>query len=346
MVHGRFSAAAPWWQDVARFRIPVLGIAARRWGIWVAVLFQMVGLQRADGRPPGRDGGAELSPPGRNGWSRTRPLRTEMATLRTEMVEQFAALRAELVAEMASLRKDLGERLTRLEARMKVLLESRAPGSAAEPGEAPSDRPRRTVESAVAASAVAAQGGSGRGFPPAAPARSDGGSGVIRVAYLAQKGEKKSVRFPSGEVGRFFPRPPPHHLDGKEFIPCPHPRRTQRRIRPAAPLPAPLPAPYTGAMANGRPVAAAPWWQDVVRFWVPVLGIGGAVLVQMVGQQRQMGELRSELTAQDGDPANRDGGAERGPAVRDGYAANRDGGAERSPPGRVDGGDVRPCGRS
>ena len=122
MVQGRFSAAAPWWQDVARFRIPALGIGFAALGVWVAVLFQMVGLQRQMG---------ELR----------SELTAQMTTLRTEMVEQNAALRAELVAEMASLRKDLGERLTRLEARMKVLLESRAPGSAAEPGEAPSDRP-------------------------------------------------------------------------------------------------------------------------------------------------------------------------------------------------------------
>ena len=140
MVQARFSAAAPWWQDVARFRIPVLGIGGAALGIWVAVLFQMVGLQRQMG-----DLRAEMVE--QNSALRAEmveqnaTLRTEMATLRTEMVEQFAALRAELVAEMASLRKDLGERLTRLEARMKVLLESRAPGSAAEPGEAPSDRP-------------------------------------------------------------------------------------------------------------------------------------------------------------------------------------------------------------
>ena len=107
----------------------------------------------------------------------------------------------------------------------------------------------------------------------------------------------------------------------------------------------PLPTPYTGAMANGRPVAAAPWWQDVVRFWIPVLGIGGAVLgvgaavlFQMVGMQRQMGEVAVRNGRADRSPADRDGGAERSPA-------NRDGGAERSPPGRVDGGDGDPPGR-
>ena len=140
MVQGRFSAAAPWWQDVARFRIAVLGIGGAALGVWVAVLFQMVGLQRQMGELRS-ELTAQMTTLQTEMVEQNAALRTEMATLRTEMVEQFAALRAELVAEMASLRKDLGERLTRLEAHMKVLLESRAPGSAAEPGEASSDRP-------------------------------------------------------------------------------------------------------------------------------------------------------------------------------------------------------------
>ena len=59
-------------------------------------------------------------------------------------------------------------------------------------------------------------------------------------------------------------------------------------------------APYTGSVVNGRITASAPWWQDVVRFWVPMLGIGGAVLLQMISVQRQVGELRTDMAAQIG----------------------------------------------
>ena len=151
MVQGRFSAAVPWWQDVARFRIPVLGIGGAALGVWVAVLFQMVGLQRQMGELRS-ELTAQMTILQTEMVEQNGGLRTEMveqiAALRAELVEQNAALRAELMAEMATLRTeltaqmtDLGERITRLEAPMKVLLESRAPGSAAEPGEAPSDRP-------------------------------------------------------------------------------------------------------------------------------------------------------------------------------------------------------------
>ena len=68
---------------------------------------------------------------------------------------------------------------------------------------------------------------------------------------------------------------------------------------PAA-VAAPAPAPYTGSVLNGRITASAPWWQDVVRFWVPMLGIGGAVLFQMISVQRQVGELRTDMAVQIG----------------------------------------------
>ena len=68
---------------------------------------------------------------------------------------------------------------------------------------------------------------------------------------------------------------------------------------PAA-VAAPVPAPYTGSVLNGRNTASAPWWQDVVRFWVPMLGIGGAVLLQMISVQRQVGELRTDMAVQTG----------------------------------------------
>ena len=68
---------------------------------------------------------------------------------------------------------------------------------------------------------------------------------------------------------------------------------------PAA-VAAPAPAPYTGSVLNGRITASAPWWQDVVRFWVPMLGIGGAVLFQMISVQRQVGELRTDMAVQTG----------------------------------------------
>ena len=68
---------------------------------------------------------------------------------------------------------------------------------------------------------------------------------------------------------------------------------------PAA-VAAPAPAPYTGSVLNGRITASAPWWQDVVRFWVPMLGIGGAVLLQMISVQRQVGELRTDMAVQIG----------------------------------------------
>ena len=68
---------------------------------------------------------------------------------------------------------------------------------------------------------------------------------------------------------------------------------------PAA-VAAPAPAPYTGSVLNGRITASAPWWQDVVRFWVPMLGIGGAVLFQMISVQRQVGELRTDMAVQNG----------------------------------------------
>ena len=68
---------------------------------------------------------------------------------------------------------------------------------------------------------------------------------------------------------------------------------------PAA-VAAPASAPYTGSVLNGRITASAPWWQDVVRFWVPMLGIGGAVLLQMISVQRQVGELRTDMAVQNG----------------------------------------------
>ena len=140
MANGRPVAAAPWWQDVVRFWVPVLGIGG-------AVLVQMIGQQRQIGELRS-ELTAQMATLRTEMVEQNATLRSEMATLRTEMVEQNAALRAELTAEMATLRTeltaqmtDLGERVTRLEALIEVLLESRAPGSVAEPGEASADRP-------------------------------------------------------------------------------------------------------------------------------------------------------------------------------------------------------------
>ena len=55
-----------------------------------------------------------------------------------------------------------------------------------------------------------------------------------------------------------------------------------------------------GERIGERIAVPAPWWQDVVRFWVPVLGIGGVIVFQMVALQRQIGDLRAEVTAQMG----------------------------------------------
>ena len=74
---------------------------------------------------------------------------------------------------------------------------------------------------------------------------------------------------------------------------------TSPKNAPAA-VATPAPAPYTGSVLNGRITASAPWWQDVIRFWVPMLGIGGAVLLQMISVQRQVGELRTDMAVQTG----------------------------------------------
>ena len=66
------------------------------------------------------------------------------------------------------------------------------------------------------------------------------------------------------------------------------------------PVAAPAPASYTRSVSSERTAAFAPWWQDVVRFWVPVLGIGVLVMFQMLGIQRQIGDLRADLQGEIG----------------------------------------------
>ena len=107
MVNGRIAASAPWWQDVVRFWVPMLGIGG-------AVLLQMISGQRAVGE-----------------------LRTDMAVQSGALREEIGTLRSELEGEIATLRNDLGERIARLEALMEILLEGRAQDSAPEPGTRP-----------------------------------------------------------------------------------------------------------------------------------------------------------------------------------------------------------------
>ena len=44
-----------------------------------------------------------------------------------------------------------------------------------------------------------------------------------------------------------------------------------------------------------RVVAAPPWWRDLVRLWVPVLGFGGMLMFQLVGLQREIDGLRADF---------------------------------------------------
>ena len=71
-------------------------------------------------------------------------------------------------------------------------------------------------------------------------------------------------------------------------------------IPPAETVAAPRPAPYTAEMDIGRPVPV-PWWREAVRSWVPVLGIAGVLVFQMVSLQRQIGDLRTDFHREMGD---------------------------------------------
>ena len=44
-----------------------------------------------------------------------------------------------------------------------------------------------------------------------------------------------------------------------------------------------------------RVVAAPPWWRDLVRLWVPALGLGGVMLFPLVGLQREIDGLRADI---------------------------------------------------
>ena len=100
MLNGRITASAPWWQDVVRFWVPMLGIGG-------AVLLQMISVQR------------------------------QVGELCTDMAVQIGTLRSDVQGEIATLRNDLGERIARLEALTEILLECRAQDSTPEPGTRP-----------------------------------------------------------------------------------------------------------------------------------------------------------------------------------------------------------------
>ena len=68
----------------------------------------------------------------------------------------------------------------------------------------------------------------------------------------------------------------------------------------AEPVAARGPAPYTADMDIGRR-ASVPWWREAVRSWVPVLGIAGMLVVQMVSLQQQIGDLRTDIQREMGD---------------------------------------------
>ena len=61
----------------------------------------------------------------------------------------------------------------------------------------------------------------------------------------------------------------------------------------------PPPAPYTGPVGGDRNGARGAWWREGARSWIPMLAIGVTLLVsiqsQMLGMQRQVGELRVEF---------------------------------------------------
>ena len=136
MVNGRITASAPWWQDVVRFWIPMLGIGG-------AVLFQMISVQRQVGE-------LRTDMAVQNGALREEigtlrnDLQGEISTLRTEMASRTATLREEMATLRSDVQEqisDLGERIARLEALMEILLEGRAQDAAPEPGDSSADHP-------------------------------------------------------------------------------------------------------------------------------------------------------------------------------------------------------------
>ena len=54
-------------------------------------------------------------------------------------------------------------------------------------------------------------------------------------------------------------------------------------------------APYTAVMDGERASSSVPWWKEAVRSWVPVLALAAVLVFQMVGLQRQIGDLRAEI---------------------------------------------------
>ena len=55
------------------------------------------------------------------------------------------------------------------------------------------------------------------------------------------------------------------------------------------------PAPYTGVMPAERAASPLPWWKEAVRSWVPVLALAAILVFQMIGLQRQIGDLRTDI---------------------------------------------------
>lgn len=66
------------------------------------------------------------------------------------------------------------------------------------------------------------------------------------------------------------------------------------KTSPVEAVAAPPTAPYT-AVLREEPAASVPWWKEAVRSWVPVLALAAVLVFQMVGLQRQIGELRTDL---------------------------------------------------
>ena len=48
-------------------------------------------------------------------------------------------------------------------------------------------------------------------------------------------------------------------------------------------------------MGGERAASSVPWWKEAVRSWVPVLALAAVLVFQMVGLQRQIGDLRAEI---------------------------------------------------
>lgn len=61
------------------------------------------------------------------------------------------------------------------------------------------------------------------------------------------------------------------------------------------------PAPYTAVMHPERAPSSVPWWKEAVRSWVPVLALAAVLVFQMVGLQRQIGDLRTDIQREMGD---------------------------------------------